>query len=547
VITTRLQQFPLVSLFVVFSVVTLLSSAMAATSSVSSHPTRYGQGWMEELGGLTVLHLKGSDREIGEQYGYLIGDRIASTVGRLQEIATTQTQDARLIPSSIFTWARRVVGFIMWQTFPKSAQDQIKGIQIGAKKRTPSVAINRYDVALINSVIDLAGILRSGWENPIGSSVATASLRALGLEQFVTNCDSFAAWGSRTVGGKTFQTRNVDISTGQGLEDHPVVLIVKPTGKISYVSATFAGMIGVFTGMNAYGVALGQIWTFSKDVAITSPWQLTFMEILRTAKTAYAATDQALIRGRYTYGNNFVIADSGEYQTRRQETAYVVEASGKRVSYFSPNDPRELKAKFEGETYGLPLPEAVLRGDLQLDDKLRSRQLGSNGPTGDPRTTQAYQLRYLGQYTRLEDYRRNGVLISNREAEVISRETAMRGTSLQAAVYANSDRDLWVSYARKREDGSIAQAYEGEYVNIPFYSYLTRASVAGDRLILSREDNRLVKVRVVVKRSDKIVHEYRTSFTERTELQLPPSDIQHGDVLETYSEQDRLLDLTVIN
>ena len=41
---------------------------------------RCGQGWLEEVGGYPVLHLKGTPYEIGYQHGALLKDRVHSNL-----------------------------------------------------------------------------------------------------------------------------------------------------------------------------------------------------------------------------------------------------------------------------------------------------------------------------------------------------------------------------------------------------------------------------------------------------------------------------------
>src|SRR5690606_18492289 len=114
---------------------------------------------------------------------------------------------------------------------------------------------------------------------------------------------------------KTFQTRNADVATGLGLEKFPLVVGYKGkdfSGRklIPFISAGFSGQIGVFTGMNSYGVCIGQIWAFSHSKAIGTPWSLAMREVLSQAKTA---TDAAIIFTSFdsrTYGNNFLFADA---------------------------------------------------------------------------------------------------------------------------------------------------------------------------------------------------------------------------------------------
>ena len=134
------------------------------------------------------------------------------------------------------------------------------------------------------------------------------------------------------------------------------------------------------------------------------------------------------------------------------------------------------------------MADAVFRGDAAMDPVLRSLQDASNGPDGDPRTTFSYQSRYKGQADRIAALEKAEVLIGKEEAESISRKTASRNGSLQTAVYANTDRQLWVSYSRFLADGSLQQAWQGEYHHIPFADYLPSIVESSDHRLEIRGD-----------------------------------------------------------
>ncbi len=447
-------------------VLAFLLIGLSITSSATAKDTHQyvgdvGDGFLEVVNGLPVLHLKGSRSEMGYQYGYLVGDRIKGLLDILPGFAGKETE---WLPSWAFGFAQRLIGWAFWTQFSEDDKQFLLGIQKGAKDGQ-RIKLKKYDLAFLNSLIDVGAIVRESLEGNRRFESRTRILKALGLHWLSANCDSFAAWGSRTVGGKTFQTRNVDLDVGTGLERFPLVVVFKPNGATPYVSAGFAGQAGVFTGLNAHGVGLGQIWAFSKIKKLGTPWQLQMNQVMGTATSAPEAIDLFGSLGNRTYGSNFVFADAGG-------NGRAAETTPKHFSVFTENDPKEDQARWNGELYAIPLKEAVFRGDVAMDPEIRAKQTASNGPSGDPRTAKAYRERYQGQGERIVAYEHAGVLIGKDQAEAISRETAMRKRSLQTAVYANTDRELWVSYAEFQEDGSVRQAYAGEYKHIPFASYL---------------------------------------------------------------------------
>jgi len=518
----------------------MLLCLLFTLSSALANPKVYGQGFVDYEGDLPILHLKGSEYEMGKQYGYLVGDRVAANVENLKSIGEAQEQRVKLLPNSVFTWLRRVVGWVFWITYPENIKTHIKGMVDGAKER--DVKLHRYDISFVNAVIDIVGIAKANIgelpKDRQGLSEESFLLKVLGLDRFNHNCDSMAVWGSRTIDGKTFQTRNTDITTGVGIERYPLVVIYKPDGKIPFVTAAFSGMVGIFTGMNAHGIALGQVWAFSKDVALAEPWHISVRKIFSEATSAEQALAKFKQLRTTTYGNNFVIADAGGHHDD-SKTGYSIEMTAKRMAYFTENDPRELELKYEGESYGYPIENAVYRGDLSLDPIIRSRQLAANGPEGDPRGTGSYSQRYKGQYDKIIAFEEQGKLIGKEEAESISRDTAMRGASLQTAVYANTDRNMWVSYSKIMPDGKVIQAYEQEYINIPFKDYLADLKLSNGEVVIKNWLKAAKNLTLKVKNTQSFeAQKIELSRDEFTATGLYPAT---GDVVELYHD-NKLID-----
>jgi hypothetical protein len=425
----------------------------------------YGAGFIEEVNGLPVLHVEGSPGEMGRQYGVLAGDRVEHAVETLEAIAARDHGLSRL-PTWLARSLRRLAGLVFWFTFPDDVRQEIDGIVDGGRER--GYRFTRLDVAFINSVIDVVGVLKPAYRKAPSTRPERPDswlVSELGLTWLSQNCDSMAVWGRRTVDGKTFQTRNVDIDTGLGLEELPLVVVYKPEGRIPYVTAGFSGFVGIFTGMNAHGVGLGQVWSFSRRTQLATPWAMQIKDVFSRSRSAAEAVELFRAKREWSYGSNFVFADGDGH-------GFAVELNAERFVAFADNDTGEDRALWRGKPYAVRMTDAVLRGDAAMDPVLRSLQDASAGPDGDPRTSFAYQSRYKGQADRIAAFEKAGVLMGREEAESISRDTASRSGSLQTAVYANTDRQLWVSYSTFLADGSLQQAWQGEYRHIPFASYL---------------------------------------------------------------------------
>lgn len=93
-----------------------------------------------------------------------------------------------------------------------------------------------------------------------GSGVDFDTVRRTHMIPVVGNysCSFVAAWGSATKNGDLYQIRNLDYNTKAHLQDFPMVAIYIPKEGIAHMNVSFAGAIGVNTGMNAEGIALSE-------------------------------------------------------------------------------------------------------------------------------------------------------------------------------------------------------------------------------------------------------------------------------------------------
>jgi len=73
------------------------------------------------------------------------------------------------------------------------------------------------------------------------------------------SCSSVAAWGSATVDGHLYQTRNLDWSLEAGAHEFPVLLVRLPDQGRAHVTPTFAGLVGAHCGMNTAGIVLSEM------------------------------------------------------------------------------------------------------------------------------------------------------------------------------------------------------------------------------------------------------------------------------------------------
>lgn len=406
----------------------------------------YQGGFVERYPGGLVIHVKGCPYEMGVQYGYLVGDQLNVLIPLLK----TRVEEIYGIPLGLFDVLRDVAVMVYQPYFPQSILEELEGIIDGAELRIQSpLTFGVNDLIAVNAIID---------------AIATFDLDSI-------FCSGFAAWGPLTVDGKTFSTRNIDLLIGYGLESYTAVTVVKEEGKVPIANIGFIGMIGCVSGMSARGLSFSQIWGYSKDIEFGTPWPLTARAVLQVSDDVQDAVTIFTTAER-TYGSNFVFSDG------RRGTGVCIETSANHIAHFFDNDPRELAATFQNSCYAIMIPNAVFRASPVMDPTLRSLQYSDNGPDGDPRTSGAYRNRYKGQADRILAYRDSNQLIGVDEAMTISRQVAMRGSSMQCVVYANTDLEFWAAYSYIDAAGTIYDACDRPYHHFQFYRYLP--TIIGD-------------------------------------------------------------------
>lgn len=436
-------------------------------------------GSLKRKSNLHILVLKGTFNEMGRQYGYLQAKEITGVLELFDTISARESSG--WMPLETQHSIRRMLGGLFEKHFPDSAKQMLDGLKDGAAMA--GVSLDRRDLAFLNSLIDIAGIgstnlsfTADGWSAV--ASLVKALRSEIGASWIEQNCNSMAVWGSRTEQGKTFQTRNTDITVGLGLERFPLAYVALPEDHqgsklIPYVSAGFAGQVGVSTGLNAYGVGIGQIWAFSNAKSIGRPWSLAMMDVMANAQSATEAAEilRSVSPATHTYGNNFIFADA-------KGDGIVVELNANTSDTFVAADPREFREGRmpDGRVWAVPLQDALVRADFSMSAKIRVDQTSARGPKGYPPESGSYKNRYAGQIQRILGYQRLARKMGAREAAVISRATADRNAgNIQIAVYANTDRKMWVSYATG-SGANLRHAFQNPFVLIPFDRILSEQS-----------------------------------------------------------------------
>ncbi|MDB5351063.1 MAG: Acyl-coenzyme A:6-aminopenicillanic acid acyl-transferase [Planctomycetota bacterium] len=185
---------------------------------------RCGQGFLEDVDGYRVLHVKGTPYEMGFQQGALLKEDIKELVHFLFDVKAKELKI-------------KVAG----KEVQPNARAIIAGIAASQKKFVPARFFEE-----LKGVADGAGM-----------SIEDITVANFIPEMF--HCSGFALSGSATKDGTLYHGRVLDYGCDWRLQEHAVLTIAEPDGKIPFVNVTYAGFIGSVTGMNAKQVSIGEM------------------------------------------------------------------------------------------------------------------------------------------------------------------------------------------------------------------------------------------------------------------------------------------------
>jgi isopenicillin-N N-acyltransferase-like protein len=214
----RPMSLRIAALFLVVSLAPALP-VQAGTKTLA----RCGAGFLEEVDGYRVLHIKGEPYEMGYQQGALLRDDIRESIRFLFDVKAKELKvelaglpllDAKRVIKGIVSGQRKFV--------PERFFDEMRGIADGA-------GLDVEDIVIANFIPELF------------------------------HCSGFALSGSATKDGTLYHGRVLDYGCDWRLQEHAVLTVAEPRGKIPFVNVTYAGFVGSVTGMNAEKVSIGEM------------------------------------------------------------------------------------------------------------------------------------------------------------------------------------------------------------------------------------------------------------------------------------------------
>jgi isopenicillin-N N-acyltransferase like protein len=205
-----------------------LTLALLFWANLSAHAetktlARCGQGFLEEVNGYRVLHVKGTAYEMGYQQGALLKDDICELARFLFDVKAKELK-VEVGGVNLLNPKRAIAGIAATQKkhVPERFHEELRGVADGA-------GLSVQEVIVANFIPELF------------------------------HCSGFALSGSATKDGTLYHGRILDYGCDWRLQEHAVLTVAEPAGKIPFVNVTYAGFIGSVTGMNAKNISIGEM------------------------------------------------------------------------------------------------------------------------------------------------------------------------------------------------------------------------------------------------------------------------------------------------
>ncbi|WP_417874195.1 C45 family autoproteolytic acyltransferase/hydolase [Xanthomarina gelatinilytica] len=163
----------------------------------------------------------------------------------------------------------------------------------------------------------------------------------------LVGCSSFAAWGNKTEDGNLIIGRNFDFYAGDPFAKNKIIAFVKPSNGYPFMSVTWAGMMGVVSGMNNQGLTV-TINAGKSDIpwVAKTPISILTREILQYASNIEEAIAIAKKRQVFVSESIFIGSD-------KDNRAITIEVSPNNFGVYDLENSNQLICSnhFQSEAY----------------------------------------------------------------------------------------------------------------------------------------------------------------------------------------------------
>jgi len=384
---------------------------------------------------LPVVVAQGSPREMGRQYGEALRELVrkglqAYMVERVEKGQGYSVEYQRQCARS------------MERHIPAEYIEEMKGVAEGA-------GVTYDEILRLHTHADMVHYGKS-WGRPDA---------APGKE-----CSNFAVWGRWTVDGSLLHGRNLDWTTGTGIQQCACLYVGVPEKGVPFALVTYAGCVGAVTGMNAEGLTFGEMTSSSSRETLEGlPLFFICRRLLQYCKTIEDAEQMVKAYPRTT-GWNFVISDA------KVPTARAFEVDAAEVAVFRPNDPAENDPPIHW-----PMPDSVRRTNHYISRKMQPYQAKR---AGIPLALGRLAIRSLDTWQRYASLshwvKTHRGKIDARLARALLQTPPVGGNgNLHSVVFQPARQRLWVANA-SWHDGKAEPAFKQHYVFVDLSQFWPR-------------------------------------------------------------------------
>jgi hypothetical protein len=233
-------------------------------------------GWLEKRDGIPILHVSGTNYEMGYQHGYLLKNEIGES-----------------LRSQLFYFEKKGYSYnrlleiwnIMEDYLPDEYKYEMQGMADGSGISFKDISVLTTMPAVFNVLVNDA-------------------------------CCEISLWGDASSDGKLYHVRSFDWNlslhdpdTGIPLYENIIIIVRNPDIGYASLAPELPGSIGSWNGINEKGIAIGEDTCITNDTTFHGicPW-IRMRMVLDYASTSNDAIN-ILISNR-TCGTNFVLSDA---------------------------------------------------------------------------------------------------------------------------------------------------------------------------------------------------------------------------------------------
>ncbi|MBS3749157.1 MAG: hypothetical protein KGY65_03695 [Candidatus Thermoplasmatota archaeon] len=260
-------------LFCIFTCTILASTIIPVVIEANYINTPLDGGWIEEIDGVTILHVSGSYYEMGYQHGYLLKEEIQEN---LRAFLSLYDQQGWTYDDVLDVWN------VQKYHIPKVYDQEIQGMADGAD-------LSYEDIAVLNT-----------W---------------MGVFNHLFSCWGASLWGGATATGRLLHMRSVDgmnqvkdIKTDTFLYENQVIIIRNPDDAYASIAPIFSGDIVVIGGFNENSVGVSELTIIGDDTTfngINAGYRMRM--VLDFADNGFEAVD--IMNSNRTCCWNFIVSD----------------------------------------------------------------------------------------------------------------------------------------------------------------------------------------------------------------------------------------------